>query len=214
MSKKSHKCKTVLFQANDQKTPEEDIAEQDKKVLHRRSKLLPLPSEDSCSVTDYEIIRDEDETKEYYDYKPKTEEQYRRYKNFIELNPVCKRIILRMYKSFRDYIETQDIHPLEETVFLLYKFWDSESTIRAIASRVGIYIPFIDNYTASEILLDKLISILEKNPSGQKISEIINMTETQFEKLFYSRSFKTLLKTSQVDFEVAYQNRLIFILDA
>jgi hypothetical protein len=197
MSRKNKTCRMVRYKSRIQQTDDFVIQKTQK------SSLLPLLPEDTCSISNFEIIRGEDDFKEY-EYKPQTEEQYRRYKKFMELNSVCKRVILRMYKSFKDYMETQNVHPLEETVFLLYKFWDSESTIRAIASRIGIYIGFDNDYTASEILLDKLISILEKNPDSRKITEIINMSETQFRRF--------ALKIPEEDFDAFYQNRLAFIL--
>lgn len=198
-------CQAVVY-----KSKKDDTEDTDQGIRQKRqSKLLPLLPEDTCNIKNFEIVRDEEDDFGYdfsHDYKPKTKEQYERYRKFIELNPVCKRIILEMYESFEDYIISEKIHPLEEIVFLLYKFWDSESTIRAIASRVGIYIGFDENYTASEILLDKLISILEKNTDSQTIAKIIDMTESQFRKL--------VPKVTQEDFEIAYQNRLVFLLHA
>jgi len=138
--------------------------------------------------------------------EPTPDYSLKRVEIFLKLNPICKQVLMLLYSSYDNFIQSVP-HPLEELIVLIHKFWESEESIRAIGSRWGIYVGVDDYYQAWEILVDRLVSIIEKmrDEDEGEIKRIINMNRNEFKKWCEENSVKYS--------EEIYQDRLTVFVD-
>jgi hypothetical protein len=134
----------------------------------------------------------------------------RRLAKFKSASPLIKELLLVLYGTEDNFISATG-HALEPFIFALDENLDSDSTVRAIGSAMGLFVDIDPNFFAYELLLDKLIScinVLEtkrindvKYADRPKIKDIIAMTR---------KEFKPWAEKYNIPFERLYQDRLNF----
>jgi hypothetical protein len=98
---------------------------------------------------------------------------------------------------------TETKHVFELLFQDLYKFWESDPTIRAIASRYGIFIGFHPQYSAGEMLVDIIVDLIQKYKGREdEIQKIVNMGRKEFRDIVKDEYSEEL-----------YQNRLVYLSD-
>lgn len=132
-------------------------------------------------------------------------------------SPLIKEILLLLYGTPENFISATG-HPLEPYLFALDVNLDSDSTVRAIGSAMGLYVDVDPNYFAFELLLDKLVSCIDvletkrindvKYSGRPKIGDIISMQREEFRKWVEREGH--LLPKRETPFENLYQDRLNF----
>lgn len=110
---------------------------------------------------------------------------------FETASPLVKNILLLIYGSMDNFVSATG-HPLEPYIFAFDENLDSEPTVRAIGSAVGIYVDDDPNFYAYELFLDKLVSCIvrleptrindAKYADRPKIGDVIGMSRDDFRK--------------------------------
>lgn len=116
-----------------------------------------------------------------------------RLKTYYDLSPVAQNLIDLIYPNPHDYLEDYQ-HPLEPYIIELDKNMGSETTIRALASNIGISFERDLNFRADELFVDRLVEFILHYPQNRLIQneerssfpstfDIITMDYTDFKKV-------------------------------
>lgn len=134
------------------------------------------------------------------------------------LSPIGKNLMDRIYGDRKGFVLEQTEHPLEQYIISFDRYMDDEEIVRALGSRIGIYIPLDREYTADEIYIDKMIEYIENMedwaPDEQQYEgfpttqEIINMDYKQFEGIMKQYEIG---EYEGFEREILYQDRLIVL---
>ena len=138
------------------------------------------------------------------------------------VSPVVQNILSLLYGS-RDAFVLATPHPLEPFLLAFETSMDNESTLRALASNMGIYIPISREFEASEIFIDKIvehIQFLNAYPAGESSPGIKQFSysstyqlPTTIQMINMDRNqFKRLIEQFSIPFsEQVYQDRLALL---
>lgn len=152
----------------------------------------PIKSSKKLECIEQEIHENErkvkEETKEHKLIKEIIEEDpsvspsisLSRVEIFSQLGPICKQLLLLIYGNYENFIKSLP-HPLEEVIIMLDKHWENERTVRAIASRIGIYVGLDLFFNAAELFVDKLVDVIQYVPE-EDLEKIMNMREKDFQE--------------------------------
>jgi hypothetical protein len=122
-------------------------------------------------------------------YTPNLNFSLGRIAKFETASPLVKNVLLLLYGSRESFVGAEG-HPLEAYIFEFDRNMDSDTTVRAIGSAIGLFIDVDPNFFAYELFLDKLIScILQLEPkrindakyAGRpRLGDIVNMDRDRF----------------------------------
>nr|WIL04418.1 hypothetical protein Clen_488 [Cedratvirus lena] len=122
-------------------------------------------------------------------YTPNLNFSLGRIAKFETASPLVKDVLLLLYGSRESFVGATG-HPLEAYIFEFDRNMDSDTTVRAIGSAIGLFIDVDPNFFAYELFIDKLVScILQLEPkrindvkyAGRpRLGDIINMDRKKF----------------------------------
>lgn len=122
-------------------------------------------------------------------YTPNLNFSLGRIAKFETASPLVKDVLLLLYGSRESFVGATG-HPLEPYIFEFDRNMDSDSTVRAIGSAIGLFIDLDPNFQAYELFIDKLVScILQLEPkrindakyTGRpRLGDIVNMDRDKF----------------------------------
>ncbi|SOB73915.1 hypothetical protein BQ9231_00032 [Cedratvirus lausannensis] len=151
------------------------------------------------------------EEKIFTSYTPNLNFSLDRIAKFETASPLVKDVLLLLYGSRESFVGAVG-HPLEDYIFEFDRNLDSDTTVRAIGSAIGLFIDVDPNFFAYELFLDKLIScILQLEPkrindvkyTGRpRLGDIINMDRNKFrqEAEKYSWEYSERLYQDRMNF--------------
>jgi hypothetical protein len=161
-------------------------------------------------------------------------DQYERLGKYKSLSPVGKSLLQLIYPNLKEYLINYE-NPLEPYIFAFDESLDDEGTVRALGSRLGIYIPIDNNYLAYEIFIDKIVEVIltygklnpqkvekqyQKSQQFPEISEIIDMDFDTFKKIANITDIIRPVENEDTDIEeinisddIRYQDRMMYFAD-
>lgn len=97
----------------------------------------------------------------------------------------------KLYGTHESYLNTKHIHPLEPYITLFDIHQDTESLVRAIGYRIGIYIE-VNDVRADELFFDNMLTMIDNLPKEfppgyPKLQDIIDMDISEFLDWFDKR---------------------------
>ena len=134
---------------------------------------------------------------------------------FFSLSPLSQNLLQLIYPDANSFLQGyQNI--LEVYIITFDRQMDSASSVRALASQMGIYIPYDPNFQAYEIFVDKIVEYiltlgkLYPNKLSHQLTEmqafptteeIIDMDRTTFNKI--------ASKFAIIADDISYQDRMM-----
>ena len=122
-------------------------------------------------------------------YTPNLNFSLGRIAKFETASPLVKDVLLLLYGTRENFVSATG-HPLEDYIFEFDRNMDSDTTVRAIGSAIGLFIDVDPNFFAYELFIDKLVScILQLEPKRindakyadrPRLGDIINMDRDKF----------------------------------
>ena len=134
---------------------------------------------------------------QYTLYKTKyNDKSERRWRDFKKLCPLMKDLIVTLYSSLENYLNSIETHPLEEYIRSVDENLPNDHIVRTISTRMGICLePRNDSY---EQFVDDIVEvILNSNFDVKTYRKIIDMDRSEFTKL-----------TDRMDEDIHYDDRL------
>lgn len=142
---------------------------------------------------------------------PALRRDFARWAKFESSSPVVKNMLLLLYGSREAYVQNNG-HPLEDFFEAFDQSIGDDETTRAVAAAVGFFVEYKPEFTAWELLVDKVVSYIEvmekkrendpQYPGRPNTQEIIQMTRKTFDKYAIEKNYESSL--------TLYQDRLNF----
>lgn len=151
---------------------------------------------------------------------------FQRLGQYISLSPISQNLMNLIYGNVIEFVKRPEGtgSPLEDYIISYDTYMDNESLVRAIGSRVGIYLPLDGEYWARELFVDKIVSVIQNinlyapddqtsplgtgNGVSYTLKDLIDINRPEFKQWLIKQGMDESVLTKNV-FEQLYQDRLL-----